>query len=140
MLAAGSAAAAVAALGERPGRRRIAIVLLAPVAALAALAVLDLATGGDAHFTRSVLRAGGLGELADVAQRRVELSYNSLGRGIIWLLVLVATAALVWGVRSRERLLARPGAAAGHAGRRSGARWWRSSWGPSPTTRGPSSC
>jgi hypothetical protein len=67
--------------------------------------VLDLATGGDAHFTRSVLRAGGLGELADVAQRRLELSYNSLGRGIIWLLVLVATAAIVWGVRSRRRLL-----------------------------------
>ena len=105
MLAAGSAAAAVAALGERPGRRRIAIVLLAPAAALAALALLDLATGGNAHFTRSVLHAGGLGGLADVAQRRVELSYNSLGRGIIWLLVLVATAAIVWGVRSRERLL-----------------------------------
>jgi hypothetical protein len=109
MLAAGSAAAAVAALGERPGRRRIAIVLVAPVAALGALAVLDLATGGDAHFTRSVLRAGGLGELAEVAQRRVELSYNSLGRGIIWLLVAIAVGALVWGVRSRERLLSRLG-------------------------------
>jgi hypothetical protein len=54
-----------------------------------------------------VLRAGGLGELAEVAQRRVELSYNSLGRGITWLLVAMAVAAIVWGVRSRERLLSR---------------------------------
>ncbi len=106
MLAAGTAAAAVAALGERPGRRGIAIVLLAPVAALGALVALDLVTGGDAHLTRSVLRAGSLGDLADVAQRRVELSYNSLGRGIIWLLVAIATAAIVVGVRARRRLLA----------------------------------
>ena len=39
-------------------------------------------TGGDAHFSRSVLEAGGLDEIADVAERRVRLSYRSLGRGI----------------------------------------------------------
>jgi hypothetical protein len=105
MLAAGTAAAALVALGERPGRHRVAIVLAAPAGALAALALLDIATGGDAHFTRSVLRAGGLSELADIAQRRFELSYYSLRRGIIWLLVAVAAIALVWGVRSRHRLL-----------------------------------
>jgi hypothetical protein len=105
MLAAGAAAAAVVALGQRPGRQRVAIVLAAPAAALAVLALLDIATGGDAHFTRSVLRAGGLSELADIAQRRFELSYYSLRRGIIWLLVAVAVIALVWGVRSRHRLL-----------------------------------
>ena len=70
MIAAGTAAGAVAALGERPGRLRIALVAAAPLVALGALAVLDIATGGDAHFTRSVLDAGGLGELADIAQRR----------------------------------------------------------------------
>jgi hypothetical protein len=106
MLAAGTAAAAVLALGERPGRREIAIVVAAPALALAALAGVDLVTGGDAHFTRSVLRAGGLEELADTAQRRLELSYRSLGRGVTGLLVAVAVGALLVGVRYRRRLLA----------------------------------
>jgi hypothetical protein len=105
MLAAGTAAAAVLALGERPGRRGLAIVVIAPVLALAALAAVDLVTGGDAHFTRSVLRAGGLDEVADTAQRRLELSYDSLGRGLIGLLVGLAVGALVAGVRFRHRLL-----------------------------------
>jgi hypothetical protein len=106
MLAAGGAAAAVAALSERPGRRGVVAVLAAPVVAVGALAVLDVATGGNAHFTRSVLNAGGLSDLADIAQRRVELSYRSLTRGIMWLLVAIAVAALVVGIRSRGRLLA----------------------------------
>jgi hypothetical protein len=105
MLAAGTAAAAVACLGERPGRARIALIAAAPVVALGALSLLDIATGGGAHFTRSVLDAGGLGELADIAQRRVELSYRSLTRGIIGGLVVLAVIALIWGVRSRRRLL-----------------------------------
>jgi hypothetical protein len=120
MLAAGTAAAAVTAVGERPGRLRVAIVLAAPAAALAALAVVDLATGGNAHFTRSVLRAGGFKEVADVAQRRLELSYRSLGKGLITFLVAIAVVALVWGVRSRRRLLAplaaSPGLRAGALG------------------------
>jgi hypothetical protein len=121
MMAAGIAAAAVAVKnGITGGRRRVLIVVIAPFIGLAALAVLDLATGGNGHFTRSVLRAGGLGDLADIAQRRVELSYRSLGRGVIGLLTALALVALVWGVRSRRRLfapLARyPGLVAGFAG------------------------
>jgi hypothetical protein len=120
MLAAGTPPAAVAVRDGFERRRRALIVLAAPFAALAALAVLDLATGGNAHFTRSVLRAGGLGELAEIAQRRVELSYRSLGRGVIGLLALLAVAALAWGLRSRRRLLSplerHPGLAAGFAG------------------------
>jgi hypothetical protein len=120
MLAAGGAAAAVAAFEERSRKLRIALIVVAPLVALAALAALDIVTGGNAHFTRSVLDAGGLGELADVAQRRVELSYRSLTRGIIAPLVVLALVALVWGVRSRRRLLAplaaAPGLRAGVAG------------------------
>ena len=78
---AGATVAALVAAGEIPWRRRIAILLVAPIAGLAALALLDLATGGDAHFSRSVLQAGGLNDLADIAERRVRLSYRSLGRG-----------------------------------------------------------
>src|SRR5439155_155030 len=79
---AGTARAALAALGERRAHTRVIAVVAAPIVALAALAALDLATGGNAHFTRSVLRAGGLHDVADIAQRRVELSYHSLGAGL----------------------------------------------------------
>jgi hypothetical protein len=79
---------------------------VAPVAGLAALALLDLATGGDAHFSRSVLEAGGLDEIADIAERRVRLSYRSLGRGAIPFLVVFALAGLAVGFRYRDRLLA----------------------------------
>ena len=63
----GVAAAAVYAAGRGSWRSRAAIVLGAPALAVGLLAVLDLATGGNAHFTRSVLRAGGL-SYAEVAQ------------------------------------------------------------------------
>jgi len=66
-----------------------------------------IATGGNAHFTRSVLRAGGLDQLAQVAQRRFELSYSSLGRGLIGPLVVFAAIAVLLGIRHRERLMAR---------------------------------
>jgi len=78
---AGATVAALATAGAVPWRWRIAILLVAPVVGLAALALLDLATGGDAHFSRSVLEAGGLHDIADIAERRVRLSYRSLGRG-----------------------------------------------------------
>jgi hypothetical protein len=120
MLAAGGTAAAVVALGKISVKRGIALVIAAPVIALAALAVLDTLSGGNGHFTRSVLNAGGLGNLADIAQRRVELSYRSLTRGVIAPLVLVAISGLVWGIRSRTRLLGRlesaPGLQAGLVG------------------------
>lgn len=102
----GVAAAAVYAAGRGSWRSRTAIVIGAPVVAIGLLAALDLATGGDAHFTRSVLRAGGLDELAQVAQRRFELSYSSLGRGALGPLVVVAAVAVGLGFRSRKRLLA----------------------------------
>jgi hypothetical protein len=103
---AGTTVAALVAAGSIPWRRRIAILLIAPVAGLAALALLDIVTGGDAHFSRSVLQAGGLNEIADVAERRVRLSYRSLGRGAIPFLVAFALIALAVGFRYRERILA----------------------------------
>jgi hypothetical protein len=101
----GVAAAAVYSAGRGSWRSRAAIVLGAPALAIGLLAALDLATGGNAHFTRSVLRAGGLDELAQVAQRRFELSYTSLGQGMIGPLVVLAVIAAVLGIRARERLL-----------------------------------
>ena len=105
--------AALATAGDIPWKRRIAIVLIAPVAGLAALALLDLATGGDAHFTRSVLEAGGLNDIADVVQRRVRLSYRSLGRGAIPFLVVFALIGLAVGFRKRKSILAAANGAPG---------------------------
>ena len=65
--------AAVAAAAS-PARRRRAALLVGRRAArwrVALLALVDLLSGADAHLTRSVLDAGGLDDLADVAQRRL---------------------------------------------------------------------
>jgi hypothetical protein len=102
----GVAAAAVYAAGRGSWRSRAAIVLGAPALAVSLLAALDLATGGNAHFTRSVLRAGGLDELGQVAQRRFELSYTSLGHGLIGPLVVIAVIGVLVGIRYRKRLMA----------------------------------
>jgi hypothetical protein len=110
---AGATGAALATAGAVPWRWRIAILLVAPVVGLAALALLDLATGGDAHFSRSVLEAGGLNDIADIAERRVRLSYRSLGRGMIPFLVVFALVGLAVGFQRRERILAGTGSAPG---------------------------
>ena len=103
---AGATVAALVAAGHVAWRVRVAILLVAPVIGLAALALLDLATGGDAHFSRSVLEAGGLDEIADIAERRVRLSYRSLGRGVIPFLVAFALVGLAVGFLRRHVLLA----------------------------------
>jgi hypothetical protein len=103
---AGATVAALVSAGDLSWGRRIAILLVAPIAGLAALALLDLATGGGAHFSRSVLEAGGLDQIADVAERRVRLSYRSLGRGMIPFLVAFALVSLAVGFRYRRTLLA----------------------------------
>ena len=63
---------------------------------LALLALADLVSGANAHLTRSVLDAGGLGDLADVAQRRLQLSAHSFARPIVFLfLPLIAALAIL---------------------------------------------
>jgi hypothetical protein len=100
---AGVAAAAIAGRGRRP---LLLAVVAAPVAVLALMALVDLVSGANAHLTRSVLDAGGLGDLADVAQRRLQLSARSFGRPVLlaFLPVVIAIAALAY--RRRDRLRA----------------------------------
>jgi hypothetical protein len=79
---AGAGVAAVAVAGR--GRRPLAIAAFAaPLLVLALLALVDLLSGANAHLTRSVLDAGGLGEVGDVAQRRLQLSVHSFGRPVL---------------------------------------------------------
>lgn len=102
---------AVAAAAIAARRRRIALlVIAAPVAVLALIALADLLTGANAHLTRSVLDAGGLGDLADVAQRRLQLSAHSFARPILvfFLPLIAALAALAYLRRERLRTLLAP--------------------------------
>jgi hypothetical protein len=107
---------AVAVLLALPGPitgRRVALAVAVPVLGLVALALLDLATGGNGHFTRTVLRASSDEALEDVFRRRYELAWNNLSAGVTPLLTALALAAIAWGVWRRDRLLARvPGAPA----------------------------
>jgi hypothetical protein len=96
------AAVTIAGRGRRPA---LLTVIAAPVAVLALLALVDLLSGANAHLTRSVLDAGGLGDLADVAQRRLQLSVRSFGRPVLlaFLPVVLAIAALAYLRRERLR-------------------------------------
>ena len=120
----------------RGGAPRL-LVLAAPLAALAALALFDLALGGDAHLTRSVLDAGGLDQLADVAERRLRLSADSFGRAVDVPLLWVALVGIAVAIYNRERILG------WFDGRRVPARrlprrgLCRPAWQRSPTTPAP---
>jgi hypothetical protein len=97
------AAAAIAGRGRRPALLAVAA---APVVVLAMLAMVDLLSGADAHLTRSVLDAGGLEDLADVAQRRLQLSARSFGRPVLlaFLPVVLGFAVLAYLRRDRLRI------------------------------------
>jgi hypothetical protein len=92
----GTAVAIAVAVGARGGR--LAWVIAAPIAILAVLVAIDLALGGGAHLTRSVLEAGGLDDVADVFQRRLELSAHSFERYAQTVTFWVVLALIVAGV------------------------------------------
>jgi hypothetical protein len=79
-------------------------VIVAPIVAVAALIAIDLATGGNAHLTRSVLDAGGLGNLGDVLQRRLELSAHSFARYAGNVVFWIVVALIVAGVAQWRRI------------------------------------
>jgi hypothetical protein len=101
----GAAVAVLVCVGEARRPRAVAIVLLVPLLAIAALAAIDLASGGNAHLTRSVLDAGGLHDLGQVAERRLRLSADNFGGYSSSPLFWVAVAAILAGLVARRRLV-----------------------------------
>lgn len=100
--------AGVATLLMLPGgltRKAIALAVLAPAAGLAALAALDLTTGGDGHFSRNVLH-GSAGDQLNTFQRRYELAWSFVSQGFAPLLTLLCVLAIVYALRHRERIYA----------------------------------
>ena len=99
------AGTAVAVLLVMPGgitKRRVIVAALVPVLAIGALAALDLSTGGNSHFTRTVLHAGSVNDLLNIGKRRLELAGRQLTRGsMVWLTPLCAVGALVAFLRRK---------------------------------------
>ncbi len=105
-IGAGIAAATVLMLPGTPSRRTLIIAALAPVAGLFGLAALDLVTGGNGHFTRTVLQADSAGSLRDIVERRYTLAFNNLARGAMPLLALIALLSAAYALRYRDRIYA----------------------------------
>jgi hypothetical protein len=104
VLPVGAAVAAAVLMGR--DKRGVLIVIAAPFAALGLLALIDLVTGANAHLTRSVLDAGGLADLSDVAQRRLQLSAQSFVRPILAAFLPLVAALAVLALVRRDRLAA----------------------------------
>lgn len=119
-VAAGFGVAVLLMLPGRLSKQTIALVVIAPFAALALLAVVDLVSGGDSHFTRTVLRADGSGAWWEIFVRRFELAGRGLIRGLMPVAALIALLTVALGIVRRDRLLAPvsddPGWRAGMAG------------------------
>lgn len=102
------------------GRRRAALLVLAPIAAVAMLVAIDLTAGGDAHLSRTVLEAGGLDGIGQVVERRTRLSASSFTRFIsspyFLAALLLAVGAVVYRDRLRGWMAGRPAARAGLVG------------------------
>ncbi len=103
---AGVAVMVVLMLPGSPSRRTIGLAMLVPFAAVAALALLDLATGGNGHFTRTVLKADSATALWDIVARRYTLAFNVLRTGAMPFITVLALLAMAYAIRYRDRIYA----------------------------------
>jgi hypothetical protein len=103
-----------------PHGRALAAVIAVPLLVLGLVAFIDLVSGGNAHLTRSVLDAGGAGDLADIAQRRLELSADDFaqaaGNPLFWLVIAGICASIARRRRVDAWLRPAPFARAGFLG------------------------
>lgn len=86
---------------------RVAAIVLLPILGLALIAGLDTLTGGESHLTRTVVEAQSFGDLWKVAERRLSASIEGGKAGGVWIVMIVALAALIAGWFRREQLCAR---------------------------------
>ena len=86
-------------------RTTILILVAVCVGGVAVLALIDLALGGDAHLSRSVLGAGGAGDLGEVVSRRLRLTARSFYDPAYPVLLVVTLVLIAVGYRHRDRIL-----------------------------------
>jgi hypothetical protein len=107
LVAAGAAVATIVLLPGSFSRRRILVLICAPLLALVLLAAIDLLTAhGSGHYTGSILHARSAGDLRDVLVRRYTAAWRELKNHAMPFATALALACAVAGVRMRERLLA----------------------------------
>ena len=111
LVSAGGALASVLLLSTPIARgaisRRMVIVVLAPIAALLALAALDLLTAnGHGHYTGSVLHARSAADIRDIIVRRYAAAFKELGNRAMPFATALAVLGGGWGVARRSHLLA----------------------------------
>jgi hypothetical protein len=105
VLPVGAAVAAAVAIGATRNRRTLILILATPVLGLAALAALDLALGGGAHFTSSVLHSGGgSGSLGDVFDRRFTLMGRSFSRNADSVYLYAAVIVVILAIVKRRQI------------------------------------
>jgi hypothetical protein len=107
LVSAGFAVATAMLLPGAVSRRRALTVIFAPLAALVALAAIDLATAhGSGHFTGSILHARSAGDLRDVIVRRYGAAWNELKNHTMPIATGLALICATVAVHGRDRLLA----------------------------------
>ncbi|HEY5285698.1 MAG TPA: hypothetical protein VIJ50_01165 [Solirubrobacteraceae bacterium] len=107
LVSAGGAVATVMLLPGTLNRKRLLIVMAAPVLGLAALAAIDLATAhGSGHFTGSVLDARSPGDIRDIVVRRYSAAWEELKNHLMPAATALALIASFIAVRRRDRVLA----------------------------------
>jgi hypothetical protein len=121
LVSAGFVTACALLLASELTRRRALIALATPLAALLALAAIDLATArGGGHFSGSILHARSAGEVRDLLVRRYTAAWDQLVDPPMLLATVLAACAAVLGLARRDRLLAPvgcdPGFSAAFAG------------------------
>jgi hypothetical protein len=97
-------AAAAASKVATPRRRTTLFIIAFSLAFVLLIALIDLISGANAHLTRSVLDAGGLRDLAQVAQRRLQLSAQSFARTIVLVFLPLLALVIALAVRRRAEL------------------------------------
>jgi hypothetical protein len=107
LVSAGTAVATVMLLPGTLNRKRLLVVMAAPVLGLIALAAIDLATAhGAGHFTGSVLDARSPGDIRDIIVRRYSAAWDELKNHLMPLATALALIVSFLAVRRRDRVLA----------------------------------
>jgi hypothetical protein len=107
LVSAGAAVATAMLLPGKHSRRRLPIVMAAPVLGLVALAAIDLATAhGSGHFTGSVLDARSAGDIRDLIVRRYGAAWDELKNHLMPFATALAVIASVLAVWRRDRVCA----------------------------------
>jgi hypothetical protein len=107
LVSAGTAVATVMLLPGTLNRKRLLIVMAAPILGLIALAAIDLSTAhGSGHFTGSVLDARSPGDIRDIIVRRYLAAWDELKNHLMPIATALALTASLIAVRRRDRVLA----------------------------------